>query len=288
MAFKPVAKRSTTHAVSASGRIEGASSRQWLRVNSILVDPDTQRTLRKPWAREIAANFDPDRIRVIVVSHRSDGKFYVIDGQHRLEALKLMDYGDQLVDCAVFDRRDLTEHEVKKEDARLFIELNRVLKQQPLEAFQKAVVAEDPTASAINRIVNQCDLFVANTGALGSVACVAALQRVYTGAGTGRNTPEVLTATLETIIKAWGRAPVNFNQRIVRGLGLVFLKYGKTIDREVFIKKLQFVQGGAVGVLGSAATLSQIRHTDVAKCMASVLVDAYNKGRKQKLDGWWQ
>jgi hypothetical protein len=283
VALKPVARRTAP----ATGRIEGASSRQWLRVSSIIVDPDVQRTLRKPWAREIAANFDPDRIRVIVVSHRADGKYYVIDGQHRLEALKLMEYGEQLVDCAVFDRRDMSDHEVKKEDARLFLELNRVLKQQPLEAFQKAVVAEDPTASAINRIVVQCGLAVSNNGAQGCVSCVAALQRVYTGSGTGRNTPDVLQSVLDTIVKAWGRGTVNFNQRIVRGLGLVFLKYGKRIDRDVFVKKLAQVQGGATGVLGNAATLSQIRHTDVAKCTASVLIDAYNKGRKEKLDGWW-
>jgi hypothetical protein len=286
VALKPVAKRSATS--TSSGKIEGASTRQWLRVNSILLDPDVQRVLRKPWAREIAANFDPDRIRVIVVSHRADGRHYVIDGQHRLEALKLMEYGDQLVDCAVFDRREMSEHEVKKEDARLFIELNRVLKQQPLEKFQKAVVAEDPIAGAINRIVLQAGLAVSNSGAQGCVSCVAALERVYSGSGTGRNTPEVLIATLETIVKAWGRASVNFNQRIVRGLGLVFLKYGKQLDRETFVKKLGQVQGGATGVLGSAATLSQIRHTDVAKCTASVIVDAYNRGRKQKLDGWWQ
>src|SRR5262245_16085781 len=238
VALKPVSRRAVP-APAASGKIEGASSRQWLRVSSILVDPDVQRSLRTPWAREIAANFDPDRIRVIVVSHRADGKYYVIDGQHRLAALKLMEYGEQLVDCAVFDRRNMADAEVKKEDARLFLELNRVLKQTPLEAFQKAVVAEDPKAIAINRVVMQANLFVSNTGAQGSVACVAALERVYGGLGTGRNTPEVLLSALDTIVKAWGRAPVNFNQRIVRGLGLVFLKYGKQLDREVFVKKLQ-------------------------------------------------
>jgi hypothetical protein len=256
-------------------------------VDSIIKDPDVQRELRKPWAREIAANFDPDRIRVIVVSLRADGHYYVVDGQHRLEALKLMEYGAQLVDCAVFDRSKMSEQDAKREDARLFLELNRVLKQQPLEAFLKAVVAEDPTANAINRVVRQCDLFIANTGAQGSVACVGALQKVYAGSGTGRNTPDVLLATLETIVRAWGRAPTNFNQGIIRGMAMVYMKYGKAIDRALFVKRLQLVQGGAVGVVHNARTLADIRHTDVSKCMASVLIDAYNKGRKQKLDGWW-
>jgi ParB-like nuclease domain len=282
--IKPVAKRI---APTTSDRVEGASARQWLRVSSILVDPDVQRTLRKAWAREIADNFDPDRIRVIVVSYRADGKYYVIDGQHRLAALKAMGYDNQLVDCSVFDRRHMSELEVKKEDARLFLELNRVLHQAPIEAFQKAVVAEDPTAVAINRIVVQCGLFVAAGGHQGAVAAVAALRRVYGGCGTGKNTPDVLISTLETIVSAWGRGGANFNQKILNGMGLVFIKYGKHIDRDSFVKKLSLVPGGASSVLGSAGTLSQIRHTDIAKCTASVLVDVYNRGRKDKLESWW-
>jgi hypothetical protein len=285
VSIKSVAKRAAP--APSSDRIEGASARQWIRVGSILVDPDVQRTLLRQWSREIADNFDPDRIRVIVVSHRADGKFYVIDGQHRLDALKIMGYEDQLVDCSVFDRRHMAEPDVKRADARLFLELNRVLHHAPIEAFQKAVIAEDALAVAINRIVVGAGLFVAAGGHSGAVAAVAALRRVYGGSGTGKNTPDVLVSTLETIVQAWGRASTNFNQKILSGMGLVFIKYGKQIDRESFVKKLSLVPGGASGVMGSAGTLYQIRHTDIAKCMASVLVDTYNKGRKDKLDSWW-
>ncbi len=269
-------------------RIEGASERKWIRVSEILIDPTVQRTLRKSWAQQIAHEFDPDRVRVIVVSHRADRKYYVIDGQHRIAALKLMGYGDQLVDCAVFDRTHMADAEVRREDAKLFLALNRVLSQKPIESFLRKITAEEPIESAIGRIVTQCGLTIAPGGHAGAIASVAALTKIYTGAGTGRNTPEALTRTLETIIKAWGREAINFNGKILSGLGLVFIRYGKQLDHDALVKRLSMVTGGAAGLIGSAGTLYSIRHTDINKCMASVIVDVYNKGRRDKLESWWR
>lgn len=269
-------------------KLERTSTRRDVRVSEMHVDPVTQRKLKRSWAQEIAENFDPDRLRVIVLSLRADGKYYIVDGQHRIEALRLMGYGDQLVDCDVFDRRGMVAEDVQREDAKLFLELSKTLAQKPLRAFQLAVVAEQAVECNIDRIVKALDLAVAPGSAPGSVSAISALRRVYAGAGTGRSNPDALHRTLQVILRAWGREASNFNGKIINGLGLVQVRYGANLDQDVLVKKLAAHPGGAAGLIGSAGTLYSIRHTDIAKCMASVIVDIYNKGRKEKLEGWWK
>lgn len=258
----------------------------WIRVKDIMVDPDVQRRLRTSWAQEIASQFDPDRMRVVVVSRRDDG-YFVIDGQHRLAALKLMGYEDQLVDCSVFDRRSRSTPEVKRDDARLFLDMNHTLAQRPIEAFLKRITAEEPVACAVNRIVIDNELHIGTFGTA-TVSCVSALEAVYRGAGTGKNTPAALSSTLSTIVKAWGKEYGNFQGKLVLGIGHVFIRYGKEIEADNLIRKLAFTPGGAAGVIGNAGTLKQIRHKPIDKCVASIVVSLYNKQRRNKLEEWWQ
>lgn len=73
---------------------------EWLRADTLLL-PAYQRARMSSWAKAIARDFDPDRLDPLRVSRRKDGD-YVIDGQHRLIAVRdMLGWHDQNVPCEV-------------------------------------------------------------------------------------------------------------------------------------------------------------------------------------------
>lgn len=51
-----------------------------------------QRTLNPQKVKRIVREFDPSKLGVLMISERPDGRYAVIDGQHRMTALREMGY----------------------------------------------------------------------------------------------------------------------------------------------------------------------------------------------------
>src|SRR3990167_4119708 len=69
---------------------EGASPEVgWLSIPELHFG-DYQRTLDEARVKKIVDNYDPHLIGTILVARRSDGSLWVIDGQHRVAALRLL------------------------------------------------------------------------------------------------------------------------------------------------------------------------------------------------------
>lgn len=84
-----------------------------------LITDSYQRELDLRRVGRIVSDFDPAQVRDIVVSRRADGKLYVIDGQHTVEALKRIYGEDYKADARVIVGMDF------KTEASLFTKLNR-------------------------------------------------------------------------------------------------------------------------------------------------------------------
>lgn len=59
-----------------------------LYITSLKTDMSYQSPVKESQVKKIVKNFDPQKLHTIVVNKRNDGQFFVIDGQHRVEALK--------------------------------------------------------------------------------------------------------------------------------------------------------------------------------------------------------
>ena len=57
-----------------------------------IVTEEYQRVLNMKNVNGIVRDFDPARLGVLVVNHRADGTYAILDGQHRLAALRRMGY----------------------------------------------------------------------------------------------------------------------------------------------------------------------------------------------------
>jgi ParB-like nuclease domain len=69
------------------GRVERQARLRWVPLTQMRVNPLAQRDLNQARVSKLAAVFEPEKMDAPTVSHRG-GWYYLIDGQHRIAALK--------------------------------------------------------------------------------------------------------------------------------------------------------------------------------------------------------
>lgn len=252
-------------------------------VSELNVDPEVQRKLSPQWVRNHVADFDVDSLGVIVVNLRQDEKLYVIDGQHRVELMRAVGWGDQKIHAEIFD--GLT----KAQEAEIFLERNDRKAVRPLDKFRQDVNAGHEHQCAIVDIVKHHGLSIADGGTDGSISAVNALQKIYGGANiTGpEEGAHALSRTLSCIKAAWGKNAAAFSGQILLGMGMVQLRYNGAIEQKTMAQKLAPFKGGAPGLIGTAKALKELRGRPLPHCVAEIIVDTYNKGRRiGKLESW--
>lgn len=268
---------------SVIARMKTASVFMWLPLQGMKIDPMVQRLLRPTWVKKHVPNFNADQIGTLVVSLRRDGSTYVLDGQHRVELLRAVEWGDQLAYCEVF--KDIT----LEEEAAIFLARNDRLSVRSFDKFKSRRTQGDPVALDIVRIVSAAGLAIAEGGNEGHISAVNALERVYRGGGIAdtKDGANALRQVLQLIVAAWGSESANFHGLVIEGLGLVLLRYGRKIDTDALIAKLSKVGGSAAGLIGQAKGLYQIHGGSLAFHVGGIVVIRYNRGRRSgKLEKW--
>lgn len=253
-------------------RMERNGHLRWVAVADIHVNPRAQRDLRPGWAAQIAAEFDPDRFLPPLLSHRGN-RYYVIDGQHRIEAIRLMGWEDQQVQCWVYD--GLTE----SEEADLFLWHNNRKSVGAFDKFQTAVVAERDTETDINRVVLLQGLKVAH-GSPGSIAAVGALRKVHA------HGPDVLGRTLRIVRDAYGDD--GFKGEVISGIGLMCARYNGELAEDAAVAKLSNARGGLGALMTKSHALRKQLGRPMPHCVAGAAVEIINSGKGgKKLPNWW-
>lgn len=255
----------------------------WIPVNKLFVDSDVNtRPLQQARVDRLAENFDPDLVGVLDVAPREHGRYAIIDGQHRAQAVRQALGEDQNVPCWVHKRI------TKAKQASLFVGLNNSSAVPPLYQFIGRVNAGEAKAVAIHDIVTAAGLKLETSARDNTIRCVSALERIYTGGGDYTAGPKALESALSIIINAWGATTSSLNGSIVEGVGLVLLRYRDQIDTEALIQKLATTKGGPAALLGQARALKDWRGGTVPRCVAGAVVTIYNKGRRTgALGDWW-
>ena len=252
-------------------------------VQELNVDPEAQRKLSMTWVKARIPVFDVDALGYIVVNKRSGGKTYVVDGQHRVELMRSVGWGDQKIHAEIFEGLS------QAQEAELFNERNDRKAVRRFDKFRIAVTAGDPTASAINKIVREHGMVISDSLKDGHIVAVDALERVYMGAGIAspKEGARALADALKIALRAWGNQPSSVNGRVIQALGMVELRYNGKIDQKALADKLAPFPGGAPSLIGKGRSMQELRSRPLHHCIASIIVDIYNKGRRAgKLDVW--
>jgi hypothetical protein len=259
-----------------------------LPIGNMRVDREVQRSLDSGRAADMANNFNAAGFGFITISIRKDGSVYIVDGQHRVAALRLMGAAsDHKVACQVF--RGLTQ----ADEAALFRVRNNFKQVRVFDRFRVRVIEGDPVAVILSKTLDNHGWHVHKSGPSKQRAAfnaVSALEWVYNGAGIRRATvhPNAADNTIAIITGAWGHDTTGVRAEIVRGLGLFLVQYGESVDFEKLVTELSHSEGGAGALIGKARNLNSFRGGGVASALAEILVNLHNKGRRTNVLPEWR
>lgn len=238
-----------------------------------------QREFRQAHGDRIAAELDLNKIGYPVINHR-DGNYWVVDGQHRVYALKQNGFEKDMLDCEVYE--DLSDAEM----AEIFLGRDD-RKPIPLyDKFHVACTAGRRRERDIQRAVEANGQKIARSKDDG-ISAVGALSTVYDRSGD-----VVLGQVVRTINLGFGGDPLAFDRAVIEGLGLVFNRYnGKTNEKQLG-SRLSELRQGAREVLRKAEAIRERTGNQKKQCVAAVIVDIYNKGLgprdAHRLPAWWK
>lgn len=248
---------------------------RWVPIADMRVNPLAQRDLNQARVDRMAADFDLEQIGTPTVNLR-DGHWYVIDGQHRIAALKQMGWGDQQIQCWTYEGLS------SDEEAETFLKLNDVLVLHAFPKFRAAVHAGREIETDIDRVVRAQGLVVSLDKVPGAISAVGTLQRVYK-----RSDGKTLGRALRIIRDAYGDP--GLEAPVIDGIGLLCQRYNGDLNDTDAIEKLSKLHAGVNGLLGQAETLRRQTGNAKAHCVAAAAVQVINRGRGgKKLPDWFK
>lgn len=238
-------------------------------ISQMFVDPHYQRRLSPRRAQEIADNFSFSALGYPLLSQRADGSYAEVDCQHRIEALKILGFGDESIDCEVF--YDLT----LAEEAVLFRDRNNMEKVPLVDKFRARLVGGEAKALDMMRILDR-NGWKLQTGASsdGYFAAIAKFEKVFSAS------PLAAERTVATLTRAWGHDPVSMAGLLVDGMGRVFVRFGDQVNIDDLVDRLARFPGGAPQFLGQARGLQPIIGGTVGRAVGEKIIDVYNVRRK--------
>jgi hypothetical protein len=242
------------------------------------INERAQRELNHNRVKQMSESFDIDRLQYPTLSER-DGYFFIVDGMHRINALKLWigeGWEEQRVKCEVYS--GLSE----AEEANLFLQLNEERKAvRAIDKFFAAVTAERPAETEVLQIVAWQGLKVAKTKQPGAITSVSTLIRAYKNSDA-----PTLGKALRIIRDAYGDP--GLEAPVIEGVTKLCQRYNGVLDEGRAIKKLGDAHGGVNGLLAKADVIRRQTGSQRGMCVAAAAVEIINSGKGgKKLPGWW-
>lgn len=204
--------------------------------SSVLLSDIYQRDLNIPRVKKIVKEFNPALANPIKVSHR-DGLFYVIDGQHTLAALRMINDGRDLnVNCLVYEGLS------QQEEAYLFAQQTGIASKVDSDhKLQALYIAKNPGILDMHEIVNSLGFIFdfSTTKAAKRIISGASLWRMY-----NRSTRQEFIDSLEIVRDAWKFKPDSLRREILNGVNSFYIypDYKGKINKKLAVQKLGAVE----------------------------------------------
>lgn len=255
------------------------------RCGELLHDPTVQRPLDPLQVRRMVESYDEHAIGTLTVSQRTDGNLYVVDGNHRCHVVMDVRGADAKVRCEVFTGLTLAD------EARLSRTLNDRRNWRYIDSFRLDVIAGDPVAVAVAKIVPNCGWEITMTPGRGHLSAIKSAVQVYLGTGvTGivGPHPRALEDTLQVLGEAFGYDSFGVHQTLLRGVGMVFVRSGSELDKGGLVRAMQKRWGSPQLMLGDVKGFASLTSTSHVTACAEMVVDLYNKQRTTRRLAPWR
>lgn len=231
-----------------------------LAPNEIKADPDYQRDLDQRRVDAMAKDFQPNLIGVPPVSKRTDGSYWVIDGQHRIKVLIAVGKGD--VPISVEAHEGLSQCE----EAQMFLRLNQGRKAiKAINRFKTRLVAEDPVAIDIKAILKKVGCRITTGKQKGGVSAIEAVEFAYYKAN--------LESTMRALFAWLDGDPDAFDNGLIRGVSIFF---AACVDADPVYLARKLQEQSPMKIRSRMKREAQ-QHDSKADAAKFVLIDVYNK-----------
>lgn len=230
----------------------------------------------RPHHKIFSSEFDIDKLGYPAVNKVGD-VFWVVDGQHRVEAAKrfLGEWEGQSLECAVYRGLSI------EEESELFLDLNNVKSVSALDKYRVAITAGRHDETNTDAIVRKHGLHVSKGSEEGAVGCVGVLLRVF------RHGAVCLDRDLRIVHEAFGDSGLEAD--VLDGIGMLVSRYNGQLDDEKAIRALSSVRGGVNSLRTRAARLRNETGSQRSHCVAAAAVEIINRGKGgKKLPSWWK
>ena len=226
-----------------------------------------QRKVEKRIVNKLVREWNPVLLTPLVVSHR-EGRYYLVDGQHRVAAMRRIYGGDVKTECVVHEGLTV------QQEADLYIRfdgsIKRITKRQSVKAMLES--SSDTRPQVIKGLLKEAGFHWALKGrnpANYYINVTSTLFRAYDLLG-----PDNFRRLFIMLAGTWNGVPTSVTARMISGTALFLKTYLEDLDDYVFTLRL------------SAHSPVDILHTaqqsggpgNIPTRIAHVLLDLYNKG----------
>ena len=239
-----------------------------------------QRLFRLAKAKKILAHWRPERANRLFLNHRTDARFYTIDGQHRLWVMRQL--GIASWDCVVYEGLNY------QQEAALCYELNDFDTASPFTGYDRYWTGLQASYAEEVALTEACDQYgfevARRTNRVRQIAAIDALRHCYR--------MDVLTAVLNLIDQRWGDDGVvaeAVRSPILDGLGQFLYRYrddGLDMDRLLDLMTT-YSPAALIRDARDAQFMGQLGGPNsVRSKIGPVLRKRYNKGLTHPLGPW--
>lgn len=233
--------------------------------------------------------FDPDAFGTPCLSLRPNGHYYIVDGDHRIEALRALwpEDKNQKITCEVWEGLS------RADEARMYVKRNHNLGQTRYQDFMANVSSGHAQCKDIMAVVQAAGMKISRAPGDKAIQSVSALERVYTGfegqvsgnrvgkTWDGEAKPKLLAETLDIIARAWGGTTASMHGHIIEGIGWVLLHRRDTIHIPTLIEKLAAYPGNAANLVSAGRGRHGIMGGTMYANTGDVIVETYNAKRRK-------
>lgn len=238
-----------------------------LKVKDLIVD-DYQRQLRVSNVTKIVKNYNPVGFGLLQVSHR-DGRYFVFDGQHRLEAAKRLKMAT--VECLVYEGMSY------EDEANAWKYFNSAsTKPTQLDRAKVELITGDPLAVELDKCVSRAGFYIdyENQGANGGIAAYLTLKKVFIENGEMN-----LIHTLSILRGAFDFERKAFQESTIYGVSNFLVEYSSNekYNEKWLIKKLE--ETGVDQLINMINKSKKMFNTTKKEAATSILLQIYNKAK---------
>ena len=240
----------------------------------LMVDLSYQRDVNKIKVANIIKNYNPNAIGVVTLSIRENGDLYIIDGQHRVEALKQLGYGNTDINAIVFF--DLTI----EDEARLFVIMNESrTKPKKSDLYKASIKSGDVELIELNNMLNRNNICVGDKPGDGVIRAIGTLHKVNNKIGIIN-----LEKVIKVLLSANGNNSTSFQAEYITAVSTIIVKY-KNVDTDRLALAIKKLGEPSLAIAKSHMIASDVKFVTKSITLSSMIIDNYNyKLTKNKID----